>query len=360
MGQRTNTAKWSDKYKRWQINVQKEGRRRSFYSSTPGRAGQREANSKADAWLDNGIDGTGVKVCVLYEKFLEAKRAGTSRSHWVGVESRWNNYIKPQIGDKRIIKLTENDLQGIINRAYSEKGLAAKTLKNIRADLTAFVKFCRKAKATTLVPEDLTIPASATRPKKRILQPNDLLTLFHVDTTLCRGKRIFEPYIHAFRIEVLTGLRPGEINGLEWRDVVGNEIHLQRARNIYGEITQGKNENAVRLLTLSGLAVSELEAQRALTGEEKSVFCISTMQTYYKHWVRYLESNNMGHVSLYELRHTFVSIAKKLPEGLVKPLVGHSQSMDTFGVYGHEIEGEASETARRVNDLFLHLIKREA
>lgn len=359
MGQRTNTAKWSDKYNRWQINVQKEGRRRSFYSSTPGRTGQREANSKADAWLDNGIDGS-AKVAKLYEKFIAAKKEGTSRSHWRGVESRWNNHIKPQIGNKRVIKLTENDLQGVINKVYSEHALSAKTLQNIRSDLMAFIKFCRKEKATALFLESLTIPASAKRPQKRILQPHDLLTLFHVDTTIYKGERVVEPYIHAFRLEVLTGLRPGEINGLEWRDIVGNEIHLQRARNIYGEITQGKNENAVRLLTLSGLAATELEAQRALTGEEKSVFCISTMPTYYKHWVRYLEANGMSHTSLYELRHTFVSIAKKLPEGLVKPLVGHSQSMDTFGVYGHEIEGEAWETARRVNSLFLEILKQEA
>lgn len=55
MAKRTNTAVWMGKQKRWQINVQKYGERRSFYSSTPGRTGQREANAKADAWLDDNI-----------------------------------------------------------------------------------------------------------------------------------------------------------------------------------------------------------------------------------------------------------------------------------------------------------------
>lgn len=35
MGKRTNTATWNEKYNRWQINVQKDGYRRSFYSSAP-------------------------------------------------------------------------------------------------------------------------------------------------------------------------------------------------------------------------------------------------------------------------------------------------------------------------------------
>lgn len=65
MGKRTNTAVWSDKYKRWQVNVQQDGKRRSFYSSTPGRKGQREANAKADAWLDNGIENTSTRVAAL-------------------------------------------------------------------------------------------------------------------------------------------------------------------------------------------------------------------------------------------------------------------------------------------------------
>ena len=69
MGKRTNTAVWSEKHQRWQINVQKDGKRRSFYSSTPGRAGQRGANAKADAWLDEGINPTGERVAALYEQF---------------------------------------------------------------------------------------------------------------------------------------------------------------------------------------------------------------------------------------------------------------------------------------------------
>ena len=45
----------SKRKKRWCIAVQKNGTRKRFYSSTPGRTGQREANAKADAWLDDSI-----------------------------------------------------------------------------------------------------------------------------------------------------------------------------------------------------------------------------------------------------------------------------------------------------------------
>ena len=77
MGKRTNTAAWSEKHKRWQINVQRDGKRRSFYSSTPGRTGQREANAKADAWLDDGIERARFRfVCGIYRQPKGKHRKG--------------------------------------------------------------------------------------------------------------------------------------------------------------------------------------------------------------------------------------------------------------------------------------------
>ena len=52
MSTRTNTAAWDEKRGHWRISVQKDGERKNFYSSTPGRTGQREANKKADRWLE--------------------------------------------------------------------------------------------------------------------------------------------------------------------------------------------------------------------------------------------------------------------------------------------------------------------
>lgn len=66
MEKRTNTASWDEKNRRWRISVQRDGQRRSFYSSTPGRTGQREANAKADRWLESGVNAAGATVASVY------------------------------------------------------------------------------------------------------------------------------------------------------------------------------------------------------------------------------------------------------------------------------------------------------
>ncbi len=125
MQKRISTAKWIEKYRRWQINVQKDGVRRSFYSSKPGRAGQRECNAKADAWLDDNIESPNIKTAVLYEKWMDELKITTSKSHWMQYEGYGKNYIIPAIGKIKISTLNEQHLQNIVNLMY-KKGLSKK------------------------------------------------------------------------------------------------------------------------------------------------------------------------------------------------------------------------------------------
>ena len=333
MNKRTNTAQWEEKYQRWRIAVQKDGVRKQFYSSTPGRTGQREANAKADAWLENDIAVKAGRVENVYQLWIDDLKLTTSTGNWKPVESRWRTWVLPIIGKKKVNTLTDRDLQTIINKAAAA-GKSRKTLQLIASDLRAFCKYCRKAKLSTFLPEDVQIPASARY----------------------KGKRVHDDFIHAYRFQTLTGLRPGELLGLRWADVQGNTVNVRRSINIHGEETQGKNQNAIRSFVLSGLARAVLEQQRAVTGTRESVFEISSELYYWKRWQAYCKANGIDRISVYELRHTFVSVVKTLPEGEIKELVGHSQNMDTFGQYSHALTGDAENTAQAVNAAFLKLL----
>lgn len=354
MGKRTNTAAWNGK--RWRIDVQKDGTRKSFYSSKPGRTGQREANAKADAWLDDGIAARAPHVSEACGTWLREVQQTTSSTNYRPLASRWRIWVLPVIGNKRVNALTDQDLQNVINHAHTA-GKSRKTLKNLSADMRAFCKYCRKSKVSRYLPEDIKIPAGSRYKGKNVLQPSDLLKLFNIDTTTYRGQTVRDEYINAYRFQVLTGLRPGELVGLRWTDIHGNTVQVARSINVDGGETQGKNQNAVRAFVMSDMARRVLDEQRQQTGGEESVFCITSEKYYYHRWRVYCQTNDLLICSPYELRHTFVSVVKTLPAGEIKPLVGHSEDMDTFGVYGHALTGDAENTARAVNGVFLRLLK---
>lgn len=355
MGKRTNTAKWLENQKRWQINVQKDGVRRSFTSSKPGRTGQREANGKADAWLDDGIERSNIRVEKAYQLYMKDLKSRTGRGNWESQQSVGKKWIIPCKGFKRVSSLNDQDLQDIINTAYQKGKLSRKSLINIRQALTAFLKFCRKNKFCAFRPEDVIIPQSATRSKKEILQPQHLITLFTSSKTMYDRKVIDDPYINAYRFQVLTGFRPGELIALSPNDVFGSTVHILRSKNIYGEITQGKNEDAVRAYSLPPLAHDILYEEMEKGCEY--IFGIRSEPHYRNRWKAYCKYNGIPYIPPYNLRHTFVSVVKVLPEGAIKPIVGHSKNMDTFGFYGHYVEGDDKKVSSMIQGVFDGILK---
>nr|DAU71475.1 MAG TPA: Integrase [Caudoviricetes sp.] len=360
MGKRTSSAYWEEKRSRWRIDVQKNGIRKTFYSSVPGRNGKRECHDKADAWLDEGLIDRRKKVKDMAELYIGNLKCTTSKSHWRQYDSHMRNYIIKYIGNVAMEDLNEQHMQMVINKAYMH-GLSKKSLSNIRACEQNFIKFCRKSKTTTLMCEDLIIPRQAAPSHKKILQPEDIRKLFTCNNTMSYNKVVSESFVNAWRFEVLTGLRPGEVLGLQKSDIFRSTIHVQRSVNIYGEITSGKNDNACRTFELSPMAVSIVECQLEYLKHSGInspwLFCgtdgMPPREDYYsKRLKRFCEFNEITVVSPYELRHTFVSIAKELNLGTLQTIVGHSADMDTLGVYGHTVNGELQNAAQNIESLF--------
>lgn len=364
MANRKNEASWIDSRQRWQIKVQAEGVRRTFTSSTPGKKGKIEAERKADQWLENQLIGENTRCDTLLNRWLEHVKAATSTSNYQQNECNARRYIRPIIGHKKIGSLTENDLQRVIDMAY-QHGLSRKSLKNLRGACTAFIKYCRKEKCTSFKPEEIRIPAGAKKSKKTILRPEAIKTLFSSSKTTWRGKVVEDWFIHAYRLAVLIGLRPGELLGLQWRDLRGNKLHVRRAYNDEGEITQGKNDNAVRVIVLGETAMAEVLAQKKkLLAAGISLYWmfpymdagVASQDTYRSFWRRYREHNGIPSISPYEMRHTFVSVCDEMPEALKKMIVGHSESMDTEGIYGHQKAGDLERAAGYADAAFKKII----
>lgn len=348
---RTNTAVWLDDYNRWQIKVMKNGVRKTFTDPTPGRKGQRACNAKADAWLNDDIVDGNRRISALFADYLNELKITASRTNYLKTKSIGDNWILPYLGKLKIAQLNEQHLQDMINKAY-KKGLAKKSLENIRGFTNTFIKYCRKRQATRLFPENVTIPKGAPTKPKNILQPDGLKILFSSDKTTLYNKVIVDPYIDAYRFEVITGVRPGELMALKKSQINNRIVALRNSKNSLNEITEGKNGNARRRFALTDRALQIVEKQMEKNPDSDFLFGEMTLSRYEKYWNRYRKYNGLGDTTLYELRHTFVSISKNLPEGKIKPIIGHSQNMDTFGVYGHEIAGELEDTADKISQFF--------
>lgn len=361
-------AIWIESKAYWQIKVQKDGVRKAFTSSVKGRKGKHEAEAKADNWLDKGT--SDMRFPLAWDAFLTNLKARSSTTNYASHESNGRLYVTPIIGNKKVSSITPIHWQSCIDAA-ARKGLSRRSCKNVKSTIVAFLHFAKRARLEVQMLEDgdVVIPNSAAPEKeKNILQPDDIRTLFSNDAITKWGKPVIAHYIYAWRMFVATGMRRGELCGLHNEDVTDTEIHIKRSINKFEEVTHGKNDNARRTIRLSQLMSQILEDQKEYL---KSIGVSSQWVFPDEHgeradpkiitnrWKVYRKQYGFKS-SIHELRHTFVSINKSaLPIEMMKSVIGHSTKMDTYGIYGHDVEGERKIASDIIDDVFAQVLKKD-
>ena len=348
-----NAPRWDGR--RWRIQERKDGKRFSFSSSVPGAKGRRECIKKYEAWKFGEASGEKTVARIAREYLEDVKaRCGEQSAAFEQYECYIRNYIAPVCFQKKICKMTLRDWQGVINGAQGRnKPLSEKTLRNLRGIINALIKFAYEDYQCEPLRGSLYIPKGHSKKEKEVLQKEDV-------------RRLLEPsplwYHSAFCLGVLTGLRPGEVLGLQNDDIQGNRIYIRRAVNARGHITSGKNENARRMVPVCSLAASiiqeTIKRNEELNLKTPWVFCspdgTQGKQTRMrKHWERLKAERDLPG-TIYSLRHTFISFMKMsiMSEAVLKDIVGHSTSMDTFGTYGHIMKDEARQAASIIDLTF--------
>ena len=87
--ERMSEASWNAKTKRWCCRVMVRGKRRAFYSSIEGRRGKREAERKADQWIETGAISPKTKVCnPLSPTLKKCLDSGTNRNNLKGTKPK--------------------------------------------------------------------------------------------------------------------------------------------------------------------------------------------------------------------------------------------------------------------------------
>lgn len=340
---------------RWRIRVMVEGKTHSFSCKEPGAKGRKEVIRKYNEWLYN--EGSGEKtvgtVCKEYLSDLAA-RCGQKSAAYYQNECYIRCYILPECATRKMCRMTLRSWQDIINGASRASGepLSAKTLKNLRGIIMGIIKYGFADYQCEPLRGELYIPQDRKKGEREILQKEDI-------------KRLFEPsdlwYWPAFCFMVMTGLRPGECLGLQLDDIDDDCIHIKRAVNTRNIITEGKNKNARRVVPIGGTAKRILQETIQRNDDYRLrtrwIFCSpdgsqGNQRTMKNQWNRLKASRELPG-TLYSLRHTFVSLVKNvLPEAAIKSYVGHSETMDTLGTYGHELTGERRQAAEVIDLTF--------
>ena len=338
---------WNEKRQRWILFLY-ENRKcvKTFTSSKKGKAGYNECLSKRSEWLSGDQEKSFTTVDSQWQRFLEDAAQRYQPEGVDRLDCDYRNYVKPQLGKRKLTSVTANDWQSCLNKARKRDGsyLSEKSMKSIRNTIAEFLKFTRKDGLQVPSSEDLYIPKSVKPVKEKAILTEDQMAIIFDDAQTFANQY----YISFIRFALSTGLRPGEILGLTHEDYDGTFCTIKRSINTHKNIRDGgKTKNAARKIALSSLAKSAIEKQIAQTADlhSKYIFCRpdGEIACSAKINLRFKDiCEKIGapkDISLYSCRHTFISYASRvLPESVLKPLVGHSVAMPTLATYQHSTD----------------------
>ena len=264
-----------------------------------------------------------------------------------------NDHILPYIGSYRLRDITPMQIQSIIaspsgksNSLQSKVLVAMRNIFNVAQENGLIV---RSPVSSTLKPTGKT-----TQEKKTLTVEESPLLLNKVQNTRARTFLL---------IALHTGMRRGEILGLQWKGIDFKEkvIHV-RYNAVVNEgettVSEGLKTNAAkRNLPLS----EELEVwliQRKKTSHSQYVIAMEnhkplTKSSYRSMW-RLIERELPGtHISAHILRHTYIT--RLFEAGLdikeIQYLAGHSTMDMTLKVYTHyDRRSREAKTAEKVRN----------
>ena len=346
-------AVWIEKEKRWSLRCQVDGVQKRFTSSRPGIAGKKEVMKKYRAFM-YGETYENLLFSEAWARFLEyiIDKNGKTESY-INLEKYGRLYILPRLQKRMLNTCGLSDFQQCISKARRTSGgtapLSRRTLRNLKATIMQFVHFAVANGYMEPLRGQLYIPAAAPSTERVILQPDDIARLFDGPAN--------DWYINIFRFALVTGLRTGEVLGIQSGDIKNNVLTINRAINCRNQITEGKNQNARRRIYLNKIARRIINENQFRNGRLATpwIFCSKTggplsQSTLRNAWLKIAEERQLPGCP-YSLRHTFISLLKnEMPEAMLKSIVGHSASMDTYGIYGHVVNGEM-EAASRIIDI---------
>ena len=184
-----------------------------------------------------------------------------------------------------------------------------------------------------------------------------------------------EQYQNAITLLLFTGMRRGELLGLEWSDYdrengllsINKTVQYLPDRGIYEDDT--KNDSSCRVIKLSVSAEAALQAQfkwqtaqRLKVGSmwegTRKIFSTATGGQIHPDtltgWFRdFVDRSDLPPIHLHSLRHTnaTLQIANGSAVTTVAGYLGHANANTTTKVYAHAIQAAQAAAAERIEDI---------
>ncbi len=276
-----------------------------------------------------------IKYEDAFKEHMELNKNNYSQGHSYDMNKFYGKYLKEEIGNKRIDKITTRDLQILVNKMLSD-GRSVRTCDKVKKQTSPIFKFAMKSGYIEKNPSiDIKVPKYDNRvffeieiekAQKLFKLVNEYPDLFY------RGLFLF----------LFEGRRKNEVLSLEWKDVdlKTGRYFIRAQNNKVRQTMEYVLPNHLKEL-LEGFPDREgLVFKSPVTGKR--------IDNFVKRWRSLLEEAGIEHMRLHDIRHLigYILVNNNVSLEAIGQALGH-KDINTTRRYSNV----RSQTARSVVDM---------
>ena len=288
-------------------------------------------------------------------------------------EATIRNHLKPGLGALRLDALTTHDIQEFYNSLHSpsenRNALSSKTIKNIHGILHHALEQAMLNNYIRANPSNACVIPKAVKKKVKPMNEKQIASFLKA----IKGHK----YENMFLIALFTGMRQGEVCGLQWECVDfdnGTILIDKQLQSLRGKVRGDKEKYALvptkngkaRTITAAPFVMDLLwktkQAQDANRKDFGSDFLENdlvftdeignrvTPQALYRAFKLVVTELNMKDVRFHDLRHSYAVVSLKSGDDVktVQENLGHATASFTLDTYGHVTEKMKKDSADRM------------
>jgi len=369
----TVRQKQPEKGKPWWVFINHQGKRKAKLVGDK-KAAEKLASLIREKLKKNElkIEDAGVPTFEEYAtEWLEGYvKTSLKDTTYCGYEISLRVHIFPLVGKKRLNEVSRPDVKNLIFEML-KKNYAASTVRNMKACISGVLSNAVEDEIIAMNPASRTGKFIKKKPDEADLSTPgaiNFLTREEVNHLLEIVLTHFPRHYPLLLCAVRTGMRIGEIAGLEWGDIDFNSRFIEVKRAIVkGKVTTTKNGKTRRIdmsqqlsetLKVLKLQRKKEALQKGTNQIPKHVFLMESGATIEAHnfkqriFAKCLEKAGMRQIRVHDLRHTFASllIAQRESLAYIRDQLGHSSIRVTVDTYGHLVPGSNKIAVDKLDD----------
>jgi integrase len=272
-------------------------------------------------------------------------KPSTMRSY----QSNLDGHIAPFFGAMLLAEVTLTSVQEFIKTLLG-KGLSAKTIGNVIVILKEVFKHAVQWGHLDANPVQYVERPRGEDKEMDVLTPEEIRRLLDAQE---------EPLRTLLLTAVLTGMRQGELFGLQWEDIdfARHQVHVRRSlwHGTLGTPKTRRSRRAIDMPSTLEQALRELSTHR----HSEFVFCsergtpLDADNFRHREFPEALQRAELRRIRFHDLRHTYTSllIAQGAHPKYIQAQLGHASIQTTLDRYGHLMPQLHQAEAQKLDQL---------